>query len=71
MGEETDVCSRAARLFIPEHYFASKSFAAVRETFSNAYPNKEVSYSTTMHQLVKCFGTEDVFVCDKYSLGDC
>jgi hypothetical protein len=36
------VYSRAERVFILEHYFASKSFSAVRETFSNAYPDKEV-----------------------------
>jgi hypothetical protein len=29
-------------VFILEHYFASKSVAAVREAFSNAYPDKEV-----------------------------
>jgi hypothetical protein len=34
------VHSRAERVFILEHYFASKSFAAVHETFSNAYPDK-------------------------------
>jgi hypothetical protein len=28
----------AERVFLLEHYFASKSFATVRETFSNAYP---------------------------------
>jgi hypothetical protein len=33
---------RAERVFILEHYFASKSFAAVREAFSNAYPDKDV-----------------------------
>jgi hypothetical protein len=36
------VYSRAERVFILEHYFASKSLAAVREAFSNAYPDKEV-----------------------------
>jgi hypothetical protein len=29
-------------MFILEHYFASKLFAAVREAFGKAYPNKEV-----------------------------
>jgi hypothetical protein len=33
--------SRAKRVFILKHYFTSKSFAAVRETFSNAYPDKQ------------------------------
>jgi hypothetical protein len=40
------VYSRAERVFILEHYFASKSFAAVREAFSNAYPDKEVPNKT-------------------------
>jgi hypothetical protein len=44
--------SRAERVFILEHYFASKSFAAVREAFSNAYPDKEVQNKTTVHQMV-------------------
>jgi hypothetical protein len=35
--------SRAERVFILEHYFASKSSVAIREAFSNAYPDKEVS----------------------------
>jgi hypothetical protein len=32
--------SRAERVFILKHYSASKSFVAVREEFSNAYPDK-------------------------------
>jgi hypothetical protein len=32
-----------------EHYFASKQFDAVREKFSNAYPDKEVPNKTTEH----------------------
>jgi hypothetical protein len=43
------------RVFIPEHYFASKSFAAVREAFINAYPDKEVPNKTTIHVLVTKF----------------
>jgi hypothetical protein len=39
------VYSRAERVFILEHYFASKSFAAVREEFRNAYRDKEVQYT--------------------------
>jgi hypothetical protein len=35
------VYSRAERVFILKHYFVPKSFAAVREAFSNAYPDKE------------------------------
>jgi hypothetical protein len=30
------VYSQAERVFILEHYFASKSFADIREAFSNA-----------------------------------
>jgi hypothetical protein len=41
------VYSRAERVFILEHYFVSKSFAAVREAFSSAYPVKEVPHKTT------------------------
>jgi hypothetical protein len=36
-------------------YFASKSFVAVREAFSNAYPDKEVPNKTTVHRLVTIF----------------
>jgi hypothetical protein len=46
------VYSRAERVFILENYLASKSFAAVREAFSNAYPDKEVPNKTTIHRLV-------------------
>jgi hypothetical protein len=34
------VYSRVERVFIHEHYLASKSSAAVREAFSNAYTEK-------------------------------
>jgi hypothetical protein len=56
-------------VFILEHYFASKSFAAVREAFSNAYPDNEVGcrirqqYTYWQHN----FGTQEVLVCDKCS----
>jgi hypothetical protein len=43
--------SRAERVFILEHDFAAKSFAAVREAFSNAYPDKEVPNKITIHRL--------------------
>jgi hypothetical protein len=49
------VYSRAEHVFILEHYFASKSFAAVREAFSNAYPDKEVPNKTPTHRLVTKF----------------
>jgi hypothetical protein len=55
------VYSRAERVFILEHYFASKSFAAIRKAFSNAYPDKEVPNKTTIHRLVTIFwDTESV-----------
>jgi hypothetical protein len=50
------VYSRAERVFILEHYFASKSFAAIREVFSSAYPDKEVPNKTTIHRLVTISG---------------
>jgi hypothetical protein len=43
------------RVFILEYYVASRSFAAVREEFSNAYPDKEVPNKTTVHRLVTEF----------------
>jgi hypothetical protein len=46
------VHSWAEHMFIPEHYFASKSFAAVRETFSDAYPDKEVPINPLKPKLV-------------------
>jgi hypothetical protein len=49
------VHSQAESVFILEHYFASKSFAAVREAFSNAYPDTEVPNKTTIHRLVTNF----------------
>jgi hypothetical protein len=42
-------------VFILEHYFASKSFAAVREAFNNAYPDKEIQNKITIHRLVTTF----------------
>jgi hypothetical protein len=42
-------------VFILEHYFASKSFAAVREAFSNAHPDKEVPNKTIIRRLVTKF----------------
>jgi hypothetical protein len=49
------VYSRTERVFIFEHHFVSKSFAAVREAFSNAYPDKEVPNKIAIHRLVKTF----------------
>jgi hypothetical protein len=41
------VYSRAEHVFILEHHYASKSFATIREAFSNAYPDKGVQYRIT------------------------
>jgi hypothetical protein len=41
-------------VFILEHCFASNSFYAIREAFSNVYPDKEVP-SKTAHRLVTTF----------------
>jgi hypothetical protein len=49
------VYSRAEQVFIFEHFFASKSFAAVREAFSNAYPDKDVPNKITIHRLATKF----------------
>jgi hypothetical protein len=49
------VYSRAGRVFILEHYFASKSFAAVSEAFSNVCPDKEVPNKTTVCRVVTKF----------------
>lgn len=35
-------------MFIIEHYFAIKSFAAVLEEFSNTYPENEVQNNSTL-----------------------
>jgi hypothetical protein len=45
--------SRVEHVFILEHYLALKSFAAVREAFSNTYPDKKVPNKTTVHRPVK------------------
>jgi hypothetical protein len=63
------VYSRAERVFIIEHHFASKSFAAVREAFSNAYPDKEVPNKTTVYRLVTKF-RDPGSVCEKCSSSD-
>jgi hypothetical protein len=35
-------------MFLPERYFASKPFSAVREAFRNAYPDREIQNKTTL-----------------------
>jgi hypothetical protein len=49
------VYSRAERVLILEYYLTSKSFAAVREAFCNAYPDKEVPNKTTMYRMLTKF----------------
>jgi hypothetical protein len=44
------VYSRAECVFILEHNFVSKSFAAVREEFNNVYPDKKVP-NKAIHRL--------------------
>jgi hypothetical protein len=51
-------------VFILEHYFATKSFAAVREAFRNAYSDKAVPNKTTIHRLVTTF-RDTGSVCDR------
>jgi hypothetical protein len=46
------VYSQAACVFILEHYFTSKSFAAFREAFNSAYPDMEVLNKTAVHRPV-------------------
>jgi hypothetical protein len=43
------------RVFILEHKFALKLSTAVREEFSNVYPDKEVPNKKTIHCLVTTF----------------
>jgi hypothetical protein len=49
------VYSRAERVFILEHYLASKSFVAVREAFTNAYRKTKVPNKTAVQRLVVKF----------------
>jgi hypothetical protein len=58
------VYSRAEHVFILEHHFTLKSFAAVREAFSNPYPDKEMPSKTTIHRLVTKF-QDTGSVCDR------
>jgi hypothetical protein len=47
-----------------EHCFASKSFAAVRKAFINAFTDKEVPNKIILHQLVTKF-RDTGSVCDR------
>jgi hypothetical protein len=58
------VYSWSEHVFILEHYFTSKLFAAVHGAFRNVYPDKEVQNKTTMHWLVTKFRAQEVFVYD-------
>jgi hypothetical protein len=53
------VYSRAERMFILEHYIASKSPADVVEALSKAYPDKEVP-NKTIHRLVTLQNTDGI-----------
>jgi hypothetical protein len=62
--------SRAGRVLILEHYFSSKSSAALRAAFSNVYRDKDVQNKTTIHRLiVKCRHTKG-FISYKRSSSD-
>jgi hypothetical protein len=58
------VYSRAERVFVLEHCFPLKSFATVREAFSNVYPDKKVRNKTIIHRLVTKF-RDTGSVCDR------
>ena len=49
------VFARAERVFIVEHYFASKSFQATQNAFVNAYPDIPPPNKASIHHLVKKF----------------
>jgi hypothetical protein len=53
------VYSLEERVFILENFLVLKSFASVREAFSNAYPDKKVPNKTTIHRLVTKFRDTD------------
>jgi hypothetical protein len=55
------VYSRAERVFILEHYFASASFIAVHETFSNYCPDKEVPNNRAQTLETNLKDTESVY----------
>jgi hypothetical protein len=44
------MCSGAEHVLILEHNFASEFYAAVCESFSSAYPDKEVLNKTMIQQ---------------------
>jgi hypothetical protein len=55
--------SIAERMLNIKHYLTSKSFAALREAFNKAYPEKNVP-NKTAHRLVRKFW-HTVCVCDR------
>jgi hypothetical protein len=61
------VYSRAEHVYVLEHYFASKNFAAVREAFSSLYPDKEVPNNTEIYRLF-AFGHRDLQTSPYYTL---
>jgi hypothetical protein len=54
-GWEYGVFASRTYIFILEHFFLSKSSAALREAFRNAYRDKEVPSKTAVHRLVTKF----------------
>jgi hypothetical protein len=61
------VYSRAERVFITEHNFPLKLFAAIREEFSNAYRDKDEPNKTAIHRLETKF-RDTGSVCDRKSV---
>jgi hypothetical protein len=55
MPVEQKWCIHEQHAFVLKQYFALKSFTAVCEAFSIAYPDKEVLNKTTVYQLVTKF----------------
>jgi hypothetical protein len=51
------VYTRGERAFFPEHYLSSKSFAAVRESYINLYPDTEVPNKTTVLRVLRSVTT--------------
>jgi hypothetical protein len=48
-------------MFILGQYWASKSFVAVREALSHAYPDKDVKHETKIHRVTAKFLDKEVF----------
>jgi hypothetical protein len=57
-------------VFILEHYFTSKSFAAVREAFTMRILTRKYRIREQYTDWQQNFGTQEGFVCYKCSLSD-